>query len=499
MVDCEEQREIEKFIKDFVDEIQQGNAAIFAGAGLSVAAGFVNWHELLSPIMKDLGLNPEIEKETDLVAVAQYYCNKTRSRNRLNQLIINKLSDCTEPTCNHKILARLPINTYWTTNYDKLIEKALEQVGKILDVKYTTKHLTSTKKMCNAVVYKMHGDVDHPHDAILTKDDYDQYYIKCGKFIDLLTCDLMSKTFLFIGFSFTDPNIDYVLSRVRSVFNENQRQHYCFLKTRSKQDDESEDKFKNDQIKQQLAIEDLKRFNITTLLIDDYSEITDILKRIELQFRQRTIFISGSAEEYGDNWTKQKAEEFLCDLSRNLIKKDFRIVTGFGLGVGDFIIVGAVKEIYRNKGRIEDSLIIRPFPQETSNKEELLRFYEGYRQEFISTAGICLVVFGNKKDNNKTVFLNEKKYNGSNCETDLSSGVQREFEIAKEKGLKIVPIGATGYMAEKIWEEVMSNFDKYYPNSNQDLKEKFNKLKDREQPSELINSTLEFIASITNH
>jgi hypothetical protein len=43
-------REVELFIKDFLKEIREDNAAIFAGAGLSASAGFVNWRELLRPI-----------------------------------------------------------------------------------------------------------------------------------------------------------------------------------------------------------------------------------------------------------------------------------------------------------------------------------------------------------------------------------------------------------------------------------------------------------------
>ena len=39
-----------KFINDFVIEINSGDAAIFAGAGLSASSGFVNWKELLRDI-----------------------------------------------------------------------------------------------------------------------------------------------------------------------------------------------------------------------------------------------------------------------------------------------------------------------------------------------------------------------------------------------------------------------------------------------------------------
>ena len=40
---------------------------------------------------------------------------------RLNQAIVDRLSDVAAPTRIHRILARLPISTAWTTNYDRLL------------------------------------------------------------------------------------------------------------------------------------------------------------------------------------------------------------------------------------------------------------------------------------------------------------------------------------------------------------------------------------------
>jgi hypothetical protein len=42
--------------------------------------------------------------------------------------------------------------------------------------------------------------------------------------------------------------------------------------------------------------------------------------------------------------------------------------------------------------------------------------------------------------------------------------VEEEFEIARAAGLLLVPVGATGYMARRLHEKVMVNFDALYPN-----------------------------------
>lgn len=82
------------------------------------------------------------------------------------------------------------------------------------DVKTSQESLADNIYDRDAVVYKMHGDVRCPAKAVLTKDDYEIYGYRRPLFRAALQGDLVSKTFLFIGFSFEDPNLDYVLSQI---------------------------------------------------------------------------------------------------------------------------------------------------------------------------------------------------------------------------------------------------------------------------------------------
>lgn len=448
--------EIRHFIKDFLKELNEDNAAIFAGAGLSAPAGYVNWKDLLRPVAEELELN--VDYERDLVALAQFHLNENHgNRNKLNQLLVDSLNLSAKPTKNHRILARLPIGTYWTTNYDNLIETALRDAGRIVDVKYVVEHLATTKSRRDVVVYKMHGDIDHPHEAVITRDDYEQYHIERGAFVNALSGDLVSKTFLFIGFGFTDPNLDQILSRVRINFKKNQRRHYCFFRKRTKFEGESEPEFENAKVRQRLVIEDLKRFNIKTLLVDEYDEITEALETIEQQYRRRTIFVSGSAESY-EPFGQEQVHGALRDLGSGLVKEGFRIATGVGLGVGDPVLTGAIEQVYSARtGHIEDALIIRPFPRANPNKAERDRLWQSYREDLLSKAGICLFLLGNKEQDGQIV---------------LADGMEREFQIAHEMGLVVLPIGSTGFMAEKLLELVKSEPDKYLPGLDNKHREK---------------------------
>ena len=468
-------RKIEQFIKDYLKEIEENNAAIFAGAGLSAASGHVDWKGLLREFAEELDL--DIDKENDLISLAQYHLNRNaNNRHSLNQKIANEFHHGKSPNTNHDILTRLPISTYWTTNYDRLIEKALENKGKIVDVKYTTHHLAKTIHGRDAILYKMHGDVEHPEDAIISKDQYERYYHSHGAFINTLSGDLISKTFLFIGFSFTDPNLDYILSRIRVNYQNNQRKHYCFFREVKKESNESNEDFEYRKTKQALIINDLLRFNIHVLLVEEYYEISEILKEVERRFKSKTIYISGSAHEYG-NWGSNLAEEFISKLSQELVKKDFKIVSGFGLGVGSSVINGVLEEIYLNKKeKLKDQLLLRPFPQGERGKEQ----WSSYRKDMISYAGISIFIFGNKLDNGNVV---------------LANGVKNEFDIAIEQKSFVIPIGATGYISKQLWDDTLINYKSHFGSENH--LELFKELGNENLTSDqLIAIIIEFISKL---
>lgn len=439
--------EIEVFINDYVKDLNAGTASVFAGAGLSIPAGFVNWTEMMNEIANDLGLN--ISSETDLVSIAQYHVNENRNRTKINRKILEEFTEDVRETENHRIISRLPVSSIWTTNYDELIENSFEKEFKVVDVKYTNSQLLTTKPKRDIVIFKMHGDVNHPNSAILTKEQYEQYHHTHEPFINALTGELTTKTFLFIGFSFTDPNLDYVLSRLNYRFREEQRQHYCFVKNPTLGDYQNQDQATLDYNlkKQSLIINDLKRYGIKCLRIDNYDEITSILKEIEVRYKKRTIFISGSAEVYVP-YDRNDANGFVHNLSKSIIENDYRIVNGFGWGIGSSIINGALEAIYNNPKRFSESqLILKPFPQFETGEKKLPILWEEYRQKMISQCGISIFLFGNKNEGGDIID---------------AKGVLREFEISKQCNNICIPIGLTGYASKKILEIIFENPQDYY-------------------------------------
>ena len=77
---------IKMFLQEYVKAIRNGNAALFAGAGLSRPSGFVVWKELLRTLAESIGLN--IDQEYDFPAVAQYVRNESGNRSTINESIL---------------------------------------------------------------------------------------------------------------------------------------------------------------------------------------------------------------------------------------------------------------------------------------------------------------------------------------------------------------------------------------------------------------------------
>jgi hypothetical protein len=476
--------EKQRFIRDFVTEINNGDAAIFAGAGLSASLGFVNWKELLRDLAEELKLS--VDKEHDLISLAQYHSNRFK-RGKINDKIKNAFTTLREGSDNHKILSRIGIETFWTTNYDQLIERTLEAHGKTVERKLRNEDFASNIKKKDAIVYKMHGDKDSPDEAVLTKDDYETYNDKKEFFSTALRGDLLSKTFLFIGFSFDDPNLEYILGRIKILLKDNTPTHYCFFKEVTKEDfndakksaDENKEDFLYAKIKQQLKIEDLVRYGIHAVMIKEYPEITSILSEVEKRIKRKNVFISGAAHDYSP-YTEEEAKDLIHSLSYKLAEKEYKIVSGFGLGIGSLVINGALDfKLNSNYRKLDDLLILRPFPQIESGTKKISEIWTDYRNEMISKAGIAIFVFGNKLVDGKVVD---------------SNGIEEEFEICLKNNVIPIPIGVTGSISKKLWDKVMTELTAFYPN-NDELHKAIQELgKDGISKDEIIANTIKAIS-----
>lgn len=129
------------------------------------------------------------------------------------------------------------------------------------------------------------------------------------------------------------------------------------------------------------------------------------------------------------------------------MKENFRVTSGFGLGIGSSVINGALDEIYSSKYKhISEHLCLRPFPQGIVDAEERKLKWKKYREDIMEENGIAIFMMGNKKVGDKKV---------------IADGCLQEYEIAKENNCVVIPIGSTGDASEVIYNEMKNNKEDY--------------------------------------
>jgi NAD-dependent SIR2 family protein deacetylase len=452
----------EQFLKEYSRALDDGNAALFAGAGTSAASGMVDWRGLLREIADGLGL--DVDEESDLIGLAQYEHNNTGSRHRLNTAIVDEFNKRATPSSNHKWLAQLPIETVWTTNYDKLIENAFEAVDKRVDVKFSPSQLTAKLRNNDVTVYKMHGDVSDPDHAVLTKDDYERYEVERQAFTEILRTDLTRCCFLFLGFSFTDPNIEYILSRLRQMLKGATRIHFCIMRRPEKPTDPKlMEKYNRDVARFRHRVLDLKRFGIQTVAIDSFGEIDPLLRTLVYRIATKNVLVSGSAHEPGPIG-KDRLDSLARRIGKELITRGYNLVSGYGLGVGGACILGGNEVAYFDKNmRTGQRLFLRLFPQEIPAGVNRGELYTRIRKEMVEQSGAVIFLAGNKRDASGAAVL--------------ADGVMEEYNLAKAESKVLIPVACTGHAAETIWREIEPQLASLFPKVN--VQAEFNVLGDQ--------------------
>lgn len=437
------------FFAEYGRALDDRTAALFIGAGISHAAGFKLWPDLLRDLAGELGL--EVDRESDLPALAQYHVNVATVRTRLDQMVIDEFGREVPLTEDLRLIARLPVETVWTTNYDQLIEQALRETRRRCDVKISTANLATTARGRDVTVFKMHGDITRPHEAVLTKDDYEMYGVTRQGFVDALRGDLIQKTFLFLGFSFSDPNIDYILSRIRVLQGQHPRRHFCVMKRPAPAVGGGADKADHEyqMRKLELRLADLKRYGIQPIMIDDYSEITAILSELNRGAHRNTILVSGSAHDYSP-MGQQRLEELAYAIGQETIRRGYRLISGVGLGTGSPALSGAISEVYSTEAvTVSDRITMRPFPRAVPEHKRS-QLYGRYREDMLSRSGFVVLISGNR-------------LNPDTGQVETARGVLEEFSIAKALGRCAIPVGASGWAAREVWQEIIASMSSFYP------------------------------------
>lgn len=208
------------------------DAIVFLGAGLSMSAGLPGWADLIRPLAQSIGSRwpmSDVDLNTHhLLSSTQYYENQ-RGRNELLSYLRKSLDTIgVNPTPLHDLVVSLPVNVVFTTNYDNLIELALQQTGKRFDVIVEESELAFWCETTVQIV-KLCGDLTRPASVVITQRDFNTYFATHSRLVERLRTLLESKTALFLGYSLQDPFFNQVWDNIGLDFGALRRRGYVVL------------------------------------------------------------------------------------------------------------------------------------------------------------------------------------------------------------------------------------------------------------------------------
>jgi Flp pilus assembly protein TadD len=208
-------------IETICNHLTERTATLFLGAGINAGVRdsannqFPLGAELSKWIARDLLETPDLTVNLDDSAEMARFRLGPKV---LNDYIFEKFSSF-KPGVAHLALAQLPWDAVYTTNYDLLVEAAygtatIAASGTIRQV-YSAEETLNSFSEEDIPYYKLHGSADYANTdygrLVLTREDYRFYETHRKPLFARLKTDLLSKTFVFVGYSLSDDNFRAIL------------------------------------------------------------------------------------------------------------------------------------------------------------------------------------------------------------------------------------------------------------------------------------------------
>jgi hypothetical protein len=215
------------------ENLARGEVSAFAGAGLSSEAGLPGWYQLISELSERIG-RPMPPREwvtaEALINAAQAYINQEGLHSLV--MVLKQRLDTTgkAPTAAHRALTRLPISLVFTANYDNLLERAYQDVGRPVQVIVRDSSIPYMRGDPGAVnIIKLYGDLEQEDTLVLALQQYESFFLQRPQMIKLLETELARSTMLYLGWSHTDPHFNLVFGELLARYGQNARLGYAAM------------------------------------------------------------------------------------------------------------------------------------------------------------------------------------------------------------------------------------------------------------------------------
>jgi hypothetical protein len=223
--------------RELIDSIATGNAVIYLGAGASKAAGLPDWKGFLEKLEHEARLYslPKAKSISERIAAGDYLVAAEMLQNvlgtRLQNLSHRVFGNASVPTAIHKTIAAIPFSLAITTNYDCLLESAYHSSVPRLTWQNPQDVLQNLRSGIFCVL-KLHGDYAIRKSVVLARSHYRDLMHVNDSLLHCLRMLLATRTFMFVGVSFSDPDLLALMDEAKSLYGDVFGPHFAIFPER---------------------------------------------------------------------------------------------------------------------------------------------------------------------------------------------------------------------------------------------------------------------------
>ena len=209
-----------------ISTINGGRCFALVGSGPSCEAGYPSWRELAQMAYDALSKEGTVSDHTSYKKLLdeKKYPELFRQIERDLDDDRGALAELLKPLlvpkqAHHRflygLLCKWPFAGYLTTNYDdEIVNHLLSMNEHYQVVRNRPADFHVWREGVSRIVQKLHSDLNHPEEAVITSADYRRLYIEStGAYFREALCKIFATFSVFIvGHSLSDPDMDYILS-----------------------------------------------------------------------------------------------------------------------------------------------------------------------------------------------------------------------------------------------------------------------------------------------
>ena len=214
-----------KDLAPLINALQNEECVLFVGAGMSQNSSLTSYPELIREMAGEIGLGDGLTTDVDTALdVAQCFRDQDTDGDRMPALIRKHFGEAkrVKPSLAHYLAMSLPIRFIITTNYDRLLETALEALHRFPLRVVNETQVAQTGYRDGTYVVKFHGDAEKGR-VVISRDDYDAFFRDRPEMASLLEGLLLNQTFFFLGYSLRDPNFRQIYTKIELMLRKAMR------------------------------------------------------------------------------------------------------------------------------------------------------------------------------------------------------------------------------------------------------------------------------------